>query len=290
MTSQLQPDSDLARLLANCTDKALQSGALQPIRTEQTTVEEAGIRFSVRWVSSLARKDAARVAAVSKRDPDFDPFLPPEPELTAAALGERHLAVLNKYPVIANHLLIITRAFEAQTAPLTAGDFAALAQVQGPLGGLGFYNGGTEAGASQAHKHLQWVPAPAGLDAFAAHLPQCRPSESGTAKVFDWAHCFIRLPASAWQAGDAGRTLRQCFVHACELLGLPCEVEAMAPYNLLLTHEWLLLIPRKAEKWREISVNALGYSGSLFVRRPEQIDELRAAGPFAVLRGVGLPR
>jgi len=36
-------------------------------------------------------------------------------------------------------------------------------------------------------------------------------------------------------------------------------------------------------------VNSLGYAGSLFVRDLEQIDELRTAGPLAVLAAVGRP-
>ncbi len=40
----------------------------------------------VRWVFSLAVKDAAKVAIPGgPRDPDFNPFLNPDPALTVAA-------------------------------------------------------------------------------------------------------------------------------------------------------------------------------------------------------------
>ncbi len=49
---------------------ALASGALQPIRTELDWLEQDGLRFSVRWVSSLALKDRARVDTVTARRPE----------------------------------------------------------------------------------------------------------------------------------------------------------------------------------------------------------------------------
>lgn len=119
MTSMPAAEADLLRLIDQTTARALEAGTLQPIRTEQIALTDDGFSFSVRWVSSLALKDAARVDAVTRRTPDFNPFLPPEPSLTVAELGPAHVAVLNKYPVIERHLLIVTREFEPQTAPLT---------------------------------------------------------------------------------------------------------------------------------------------------------------------------
>lgn len=285
---------------ATTTRKALESGVLLPIRTNRTAIEDGGFTFSVRWVSSLALKDQARVATVSRRDPDFNPFLPPEPDLTVGTLGDAHLVVLNKFPVIEHHLLIVTRAWESQSAPLTRADFVALARVIGPHGGLGFYNGGTEAGASQPHKHLQWVPhvrddddeprldAPGGL----AHgLPLASVGETVVHPGLPWRHVFVHLDTHAWAAPErAGPMLHKAFADAWSALWLPPPNDPMPPYNLLVTREWLMLVPRRSEKWGHVSVNSLGYAGSLFARNQEQIDELRAAGPLAVLAAVGLPR
>ncbi len=298
MTHTPTDATDLLGQLDRRTASALDGGALLPIHTEQAGVADGGICFTVRWVSSLAHKDAARVAAVTRRDPDFNPFLPPDPALTVTTLGPKHLAVLNKYPVIERHLLIVTCAFEAQTAPLTPADFAALTQVMSRHGGLGFYNGGADAGASQAHRHLQWLPAPAGLDAFTVALPPTRAGDATRAPL-PWAHCFIRLDETAWADETiAALALQAAFSTACALLGLPATADPMPPYNLLIDRAWLLLVPRSREKHNGISVNALGYAGSLFVRNPEQIDALRgqahdsacgASNPLTILAGVGCP-
>ncbi len=289
--------TDLLGQLDSRTASALDCGALLPIHTEQADITDGGIRFTVRWVSSLAHKDAARVAAVTRRDPEFNPFLPPDPALTVTALGPSHLAVLNKYPVIERHLLIVTRSFEAQTAPLTPTDFAALAQVMSRHGGLGFYNGGADAGASQAHRHLQWLPSPAGLAAFTSALSPIRAGDAVRARL-PWAHSFVRLDEAAWADETAAApALHTAFTTACALLGLPATADPMPPYNLLIDRTWLLLVPRSREKYNGISVNALGYAGSLFVGAPEQIDALCgqthnttcASNPLTILTEVGCP-
>ncbi|NMG74917.1 phosphorylase [Aromatoleum diolicum] len=276
----------------DCTiSRATESGALQPIRTEQTLIRDAGIDFTVRWVSSLAHKDAARVSAATRRIPAFNPFLPPEPELAIGPLGERHLAVLNKFPVIERHLLIITRAFEEQTAPLTHADFLALASVMNVLGGLGFYNGGTEAGASQRHKHLQWIPQAgesAALSAFTDRLPANLPAGAvATHPDLPWQHCFVRLALEdARDTGQFGELLCDSFRRACRAVGIDHGLNPMPPYNLLASREWLTVIPRRCERHEHISINALGFAGSLFVRQPAQIDTVRNIGPLQLLTAV----
>lgn len=271
---------------------ALAQDILQPIHTEQAALEPAVLPFTVRWISSLERKHAAREQAAGRRDGNFNPFLPPEPELTVGPLGEAHLAVLNKFPVIDRHLLVITRAYEAQTAPLTSADFAALARVMGPLGGLGFYNGGATAGASQHHKHLQWIPAAAGeasLRAYADRLAQ-QPPHTGTRTLagLPFRHAFVSLAAVDWTLPDeAGARMHEAFAAACTALDLPPSADPMPPYNLLLDRDWLMVVPRRHEHWQDISVNALGFAGSLFVRRPAQIEQIRAVGPLALLAAVG---
>lgn len=275
---------------------ALATGALQPIETESTTLTDRGFSFSVRWVSSLALKDRARVDTVTRRRPDFNPFLPPEPALTVSRLGAQHFVVLNKFPVIDHHLLIVTRAFEAQTAPLTKDDFRALATVLAAQGGLGFYNGGSVAGASQPHKHLQWVPEAAlraddGFATFSSGLDSQQTAEAQTRAELPWQHAFMSLADIDWcDAPQAGRQLQLAFESACRALSLPSNANPMPPYNLLASRQWLLVVPRQFEKWQDVSVNALGYAGSLFVRSPAQIERLRAEGPLAVLRAVGYPR
>lgn len=277
---------DLLARIDRTLSQANAHGALQPIRTESIRLTDNGCEFTVRWVSSLARKDTERVNAAVLRNPDFNPFLPPEPELTVGPIGTQHLGVLNKFPVIARHLLIVTRRFEEQTAPLSLADFEALGTVILDLGGLGFYNGGTEAGASQRHKHLQWVPEVAERrmrDPLASL--SVAPGVLHEDANLPWQHRFVMLPADI-----DGASLLTAFTHACEALNIHPEAGRMPPYNLLVTRRWLLLVPRSREDHAGISVNALGFAGSLFVRHAGQIDEVRKLGPLSLLTAVSRPR
>jgi sulfate adenylyltransferase (ADP) / ATP adenylyltransferase len=76
---------------------------------------------------------------------------------------------------------------------------------------------------------------------------------------------------------------------AC-ILSIACEggPRQSAPYNLLVTRRWMLLVPRSKECFESISVNALGYAGSLFVRDAMQAARVRAAGPMALLAETGV--
>jgi ATP adenylyltransferase len=58
---------------------------------------------------------------------------------------------------------------------------------------------------------------------------------------------------------------------------------------LVVTKEWLLLVPRSREFFDSISINALGFAGALLVWNEEQLRALRAAGPLTALRETACP-
>lgn len=282
------------------TQRALACGALQPIETALVHLEQDGMRFAVRQVSSLARKEAARRTDASTASGGAtarrNPFLPYEPDLCVGDLSPTHVALLNKYNVIDDHLLIVTRRFVPQTALLDQDDFEALLVALRGGDALGFYNGGEEAGASQPHKHLQAVPLPlddsglpAPLEALFASLTVTDSGARITGLPF--AHAFARLDL---MADDAARTaLKTCRVllHATGIDAIDVDglAHQSAPYNLLVTRRWMLVVPRAAERVEGISLNALGFAGSLFVRDAQQLDTLARIGPMTALARVTKP-
>ncbi|MGN6316204.1 phosphorylase, partial [Trinickia sp.] len=161
LSASLRPGT-LWPTLLDRTDHALLCGALRPIETVGTVLEDGGVRFVIRQVSSLMNKPRADPSQSGEPRPSVDPFLPYDPDLFVADVSPTHVALLNKFNVIDHHLLIVTRAFEPQEALLDLADFQAWFACLGEFDGLGFYNGGREAGASQPHKHLQIVPLPLG--------------------------------------------------------------------------------------------------------------------------------
>ena len=205
--------------------------------------------------------------------------------MTLGPIGPAHLVVLNKYPVITRHLLIVTRQYAEQTLPPDGADFSALAGLMQTLGGLGFYNGGEPAGASQRHKHLQWIPESPQSDCLrsmtAALPPDGPPLEVITHPRIGWRHAFVRL-----KGPTDGNTLLEAFTRAAAACGLRARDRHLPPYNFLANESWMLVVPRSREHAEGISINALGFAGSMFVSHPQDIDIVRRTGPLAMLAAV----
>ena len=53
-----------------------------------------------------------------------------------------------------------------------------------------------------------------------------------------------------------------------------------------MTKDWMLLVPRKADKSGPIGVNAVGFCGSIFVKTEEDARYVEQVGPLHVLKDV----
>ena len=285
------------------TENALQAGALIPVPTEYEFIEDSGIRFFVRILSALRRKDEARrqqEKASSESGKQINPFLPYEKDLFVSHISETHAAILNKFNVLEHHLLIVTRHFEDQETLLTPDDFKALWSCMTEYDGLGFYNGGEAAGASQRHKHLQLVPLP-----IAPEGPQV-PVEPllsdavfdgsfGTVPAFPFLHVFTRFdPEIVKSPSDAAAKSFDLYSEMLRRAGMTSPVRGglqrqSGPYCLLVSRKWMLLVPRSREFFDSISINSLGFAGALLVRNKEQMKIMKKCGPMTVLRKVALP-
>lgn len=283
------------------TKTALNTGALQPIETHSTRVEQDGVNFILRVVSSLERKHGSYQSA-SKRDIAKNPFLPFDDRLLVAELSDTHVCLLNKFNVIDHHVIFVTRRFEDQELPLTEADFEAFLVGLREIDGLIFYNSGPAAGASQPHRHLQLVPLPLATGATgekgvpmgslirrALSIPRARSSP------LPFRHAGGDLPRE-WLddptgAASAARFSYISLLEASDLIGgsVVRSEASLPPYNLLMTREWMLLIPRSRESWRDISINALGYAGSFFLRRREQLSDVQSYGSMNVLSSTAFP-
>ena len=285
------------------TEHALRRGALRPIETTQQQIDQGGMRFIVRQVSSLARKEESRQVSKVKAGERSagNPFLPYDPDLFVADLSDTHVALLNKFNVIDHHLLIVTRRFQSQEALLEPADFAALLACMAEFDGLGFYNGGAQAGASQPHKHLQMVPLSLGesggrlpVESVLGHA--CTEGPIGTVPALAFRHAFacLDLDLGSTASQQAARAAFDCYRAMFQAVGLReievnGELHQSAPYNLLVTRRWMLLVPRSTECVEGVSVNALGFAGSLFVRDAAQMQIIKTLGPMTVLQRVAVP-
>ncbi len=236
--------------------QAMMENRMKPIEVTTRHVSQADGNYLLRIAHALGQKER-----VGQRQKPVNPFLPYEEALYVADLGPDHVCLLNKYPVIANHLLLITRHFEPQESLLTLSDIRAMTELLQQADGLMFYNSGALAGASQSHKHMQWVPRTLGEPT--ARLP-LEPGES----PLPFAHCWYALPQL--EAQTVYDSYRQALATLQWHQGLA--------YNLLLTRQWLLLVPRHQASWQQISINSLAFVGSFFVKDQAQADRLLADG------------
>ncbi|MHB8843187.1 MAG: ATP adenylyltransferase family protein [Nitrospirota bacterium] len=290
-------------LMLKTGERALRTGALRSYPTEQAFIEEKGVHFFVRVMAALRQKAASR----QRQDADAgagkpaNPFLPPEKDLTVGNITDTHIAVLNKFNVVDHHLLIVTRSFEDQTMLLTLADFEALWLCMAEFDSLGFYNGGREAGASQEHKHLQVVPLP--LAPNSARTPiepllpvSGPPAEPVSVPAFAFRHAFVRLrPGIEERPREAALETFDLYTAMLGRVGMSMPGDALRtrqsmPYCLLITRQWMLLIPRSREHFEEISLNSLAFAGSFFVWNDRQLGRLKAAGPLKALAAVSVPR
>lgn len=280
------------------TKRALSVGALQPISTQLYIVPDQGLQFCVRVLDSLERKEKAKTSPkLSDTGKPANPFLPYEEDLWVTHLSETHACLLNKFNVVDHHILMVTRHYESQDAWLTFEDFDALGRCLIAIDGLGFYNGGKQAGASQHHKHLQLVPF--SNEAGHRELPithaidaqRTRLSTSMTMTSLPFHH-GVKLLDVSWLDASYTEVAEYLLVNYQQLtaaVGLNLETPSPTiPYNLLVTRAWMMLVPRSQESYASIGVNSLGYAGWLLTKSRDTLETLKAIGPMQLLQAVGV--
>lgn len=280
------------------TETAISTGALQSIPTGYEFMEDSGVRFFVRILSSFSRKEEAKKKQerASRDGREINPFLPYEEDLFVADISETHVALLNKFNVVEHHLLIVTRKFEDQEMLLTPKDFEALLACMAEYDSLGFYNGGMAAGASQKHKHLQMVPLPLAPEGPAVPIEPLLNTvqfqgDLGIIPAFPFKHFFVRMKAGILQHPEDAFAI---YTEMIRRAGLESEERSGAkrqsgPYCLLVTRSWMLLVPRSREFFDSISINSLAFVGGLLVRDREQLKLIAETGPMQTLARVALP-
>jgi ATP adenylyltransferase len=292
--------SDLAARVAERFRVSGESGARLELESREEVVVDRRISFVVRVLAprlgAAARraKDAARArGAVAGGAAPADavsrsPFLPPyDPALLIGAVTPSHVCLLNKYNIVDRHLLIVTREYEPQESPLTDADFAAARICLEAIDGLVFYNSEAAAGASQSHKHLQLVPFPLGPGGERFPLDHTIASTLGAgldgARELGFRHRIARLGSAA----DC--EIYRALAASCGLFAESAgDRHGLAAYNLLMTRDWMLVVPRSSGATGTIEVNALGFAGLLAVRGDDDLAAVRAAGPLEILARVGV--
>lgn len=236
----------------------------------------------------------------------------------------KYCLLLNKFNVLENHLLLITKPFEPQTDHLNLQDFTAIFDLLKQLetkdqDWVVFYNRGVYSGASQPHKHFQII---GGKDAQGNYIfpilnKLAKHARDGkeTVTEYPFLHSFSPLKntdpkavfstyesllkrVNVYNSKPSVDEKEEKMIIICEGPGLK-ETEkyefSLSPskypsYNLLFTKSWMLVIPRRAENYNKISVNSLGFLFSLFAKTQEDLQKIRDVGAMKLLREVTFPQ
>ncbi|WP_320821822.1 hypothetical protein [Reinekea sp.] len=250
--------------------QASAQGQLAIVASEYEIIAEGGIDFVLRYAPHLGGNKATARSDSSEQslaNPD-NPFLHPDPALWVEALGQSHNLLLNKYSLLPLHGLITTRGFVEQSGLLNLADFSAIGGVLDQVDGLIFYNGGALAGASQTHRHFQLVPKDLGGGGLPIESAVQAWQRDSQQRIYPFVHRVHSLPN--WQP----ETLLEAW-HKLEFSWQAC--------NLLITRQWMLVVPRTQASFGGLAINSLGLAGGLLAKNQQELALIRRLGPMALL-------
>lgn len=230
-----------------------------------------------------------------------------------ADLPPSHRLVLNKFAIIPEHFILVTRDFKPQTHVLEKSDIAAtFACIEDYRTGgqelFAFFNSGPHSGASQPHRHLQLLPVERmkdGLDDVKNggqwNVLAERLAESKEGLPFQVFTTSMHQNMSAEERHGAYLDLYRHAVNAVFPDGeVSSEGEAQISYNLAMTSASMALCPRTAEgmmirnKSGEdigvVSLNGTVLAGTALVKNEAEWDALRDNPDMLldVFKGIGL--
>lgn len=278
------------------TEKALEKKALRPILTQYQILEQDNIPFLIRMIENLERKDNEKKKQKQKQSNiPFNPFLPYDRDLFIENIRDNHVAILNKFNVFDHHLLIVTREFQEQESALNLDDFLALWTVLLEINGLGFYNSGKLSGASQPHKHLQLVPYPLAKEIETIPINDLvlsykNSQEIVTLKELPYLHSiefFEDIKNKSCE--ELGQITVEKYHKLLDRLNIKIENNKPSQnYNLLITKDWMMIIPRTQEKYQSLSINSLGFAGAFLVKNEELLNLIKESNLLKILAKVGV--
>jgi len=287
---------------------AVANNALFSIDTKINIITDRGVDFVIRVAKAFQNKPVLndQKHLINSKSP----FLPPyDPYLYVGSISDTHILIFNKFNVLPYHLLLVTKEYQSQYEGLNVTDFEGSYKLLQEKEGLIFFNCGPVSGHSVLHKHLQFVPLPlTSIDSVLVPIEKLiyynnvLPTLNTvfTIKQIPFKHsCLVfsnQLPKEHTEEITTLPSPQQLHQYCAELLkslNIPiqnADAETInISYNFLLTRRWMFVVLRKLEKFNNIPINGLGFTGSLFIKEESDLQLVGELGPFSVLKGVGFP-
>ncbi|KAG9531867.1 HIT-like protein, partial [Aureobasidium melanogenum] len=298
---------------------------------------KSGAPFQLRYCPALAKKPTDNNDKNKAKGPKPDPFDNPSSDLLIANIptaNPSHLLVLNKYPVIPQHFIIATKLNKQQTHMLEQDDLAAThaclkAWEQNKQNGklFAFFNSGEHSGASQAHRHLQFLSVdemkrdqqdPSSWDPLIERMLQAPAKEIKELRIspdLPFTHYTTQLPQDPSpdtlysiynRLYEAAAAAVRSYISSNQNSGLelhPSEGgSSPISYNLAMTTSAMAIVPRRNEgasiKNRQgvevgsVALNGTLLAGTLMVKLEDEWNTLREdeLQLDEILTAIGIPR
>ncbi|KAJ7647046.1 ATP adenylyltransferase-domain-containing protein [Roridomyces roridus] len=311
--------SEVLSKVAPAFEKAQASGDLLffPSTIVKHTDESSGVEYEIRLCEALQHKPHLPTPHFTAQDSQKklqDPFLPPyNPNLYIGELQqeqEEYVVLLNKYSVVPQHFLLVTKEFRSQASPLMPPDlvqtYMLLAAARKAHQNLfSFFNCGDLSGASQAHKHVQFIPLEdedgPPIEYLARSVKLETQDTPFSLTALSYANHVFRFPDRfySYTPEKMEPILAQAFLSLIDLVVSTIRHDPEYPagkpsYNVVLTLEHMHLIPRRkenhvlAETGDQLSVNALAFAGMMLVKSERELEAVKTEGESKILRAVGL--
>lgn len=286
----------------------------------------------MRYCPSLAKKPLPNLPGATPKQ-KIDPFENPSEALRIADIpttDPSHVLVLNKFPIIAEHFILATKSNKKQTHVLEQDDleatYACLKEWQGGAGNqqrrlLAFFNSGEHSGASQPHRHLQFLPVEGMRDGDKTGSWDMlidsildTTGRSITARDIPFAY-FSRLfrsePTGAEllamynELYEAAKAAVDKFIssHPDQFTLHPVDNgDLPISYNLAMTTSGMVIVPRRAEgtmlrrddgsEIGFVALNGTTLGGTMMVKHQDEWDMLRNNAKLldSILTAIGIPR
>jgi ATP adenylyltransferase len=202
-------------------------------------------------------------------------------------ISETHFLAYNKFCGYRPHLMILTQdPTLKQTSDLDRADISAAWDMLKSLGSqeyVAMFNCGAAAGCSRMHKHMQLVPRPG--DDFVLW-----PELVGWERPPISFKYYEEALTPRMSAAGVARICEDLVQQARAGEGLQGEdVDGHFAHNVLLTRDWIVVVPRRSHAYEGVTMNAVGFLGMSWGPTEDYVRRWMDVGPLNAMAGCGVP-
>jgi sulfate adenylyltransferase (ADP) / ATP adenylyltransferase len=230
-----------------------------------TRYKEGKLEYFVR------RLRKANTAYSNSSKSGINPFQSPDDNVFVSKISEDYILILNKYPVLENHCLLIRNKFIRQEDPLEQLDFDSIWMFLRNLNNEDpfiFYNSGPSSGASQPHRHFQFIMLPQDNFPYLHLINESAKLNQKFNPSLPFLHRIFKLDNIRDTGKDIYVQYKDILFQFQSLLFLNEANLKVIDYNLVITLNWMMIIPRKHADFGSMSINSLGFLG-IFLLEPD---------------------